>query len=393
MRITKYLFLLFLLSLFALSIFIATQKGEYFVERNKIINSPASSVYNYVNDYKNWEDFGTWSHEDPEMKFTYPQNTIGKGASYSWEAKDGLGNMMTIFTKENDSIAQKMEYDGDTSVVNWKFKDTIGGTKVTWSTKGKMNFFFKIYTALNGGVDKVIGTMYEKSLANLDKNLDYEIKTFAVKTNGVVTKPQLYYVAQTFTTEIAKIDKNFKIVLPKITTFCTDNNISINGNPFIIYHTYDTKLGLAKISIALPIQNEIFLSAGSDINSGKIIAFQAVQATLTGDYSHLNKAYVKTVAVLNQKQLKRDPSYAFIATYKTGRTEVRNPSKWVTEICIPMLPTVLPVSNYTPSAINLDGTDPAEKIPVKTAEPSKVIKKVEPKKAVTPKPIEDEFEL
>jgi hypothetical protein len=37
----------------------------------------------------------------------------------------------------------------------------------------------------------------------------------------------------------------------------------------IIYHTYDTVLGLAKISIALPIQSEIFLTAGSDINSGK----------------------------------------------------------------------------------------------------------------------------
>jgi hypothetical protein len=32
-------------------------------------------------------------------------------------------------------------------------------------TTGEMSFLFKVYTALNGGVDKVIGTMYEKSLA------------------------------------------------------------------------------------------------------------------------------------------------------------------------------------------------------------------------------------
>jgi hypothetical protein len=49
---------------------------------------------------------------------------------------------------------------------------------------------------------------------------------------------------------------------------------SISGKLFIIYHTYDTVLGLAKISIALPIQSEIFLTAGSDINSGKIVAFE-----------------------------------------------------------------------------------------------------------------------
>jgi hypothetical protein len=29
---------------------------------------------------------------------------------------------------------------------------------VTWSTKGKMDFFSK-YSAINGGVDKLIGTM------------------------------------------------------------------------------------------------------------------------------------------------------------------------------------------------------------------------------------------
>jgi hypothetical protein len=29
-----------------------------------------------------------------------------------------------------------------------------------------------------------------------------------------------------------------------------------------------------KISIALPIQSEIFLTAGGDINSGKIVAFE-----------------------------------------------------------------------------------------------------------------------
>ena len=171
MRILKYLFLLLLLSLVALSIFIATQKGDFTVERSKIINSPKSAVFNYVNDYKNWEDFGSWAVEDPEMKISYPQNTIGKGGSYSWEGKEGNGDMKTIFVKENDSISQKMNFNGTSSDVFWSFKDTVGGTKVTWKTKGKMSFLFKVYTAFNGGVEKIIGKMYEKSLANLDKTL------------------------------------------------------------------------------------------------------------------------------------------------------------------------------------------------------------------------------
>jgi hypothetical protein len=46
------------------------------------------------------------------------------------------------------------------------------------------------------GVDKVIGTMYEQSLANLDRVLDYEINTVSIKVNGLV-KPQIFYLRKT----------------------------------------------------------------------------------------------------------------------------------------------------------------------------------------------------
>jgi hypothetical protein len=40
-----------------------------------------------------------------------------------------------------------------TSSISWSFKDTEGGTKVTWQS-GNMSFLLKFYTALNGGVRK-----------------------------------------------------------------------------------------------------------------------------------------------------------------------------------------------------------------------------------------------
>ncbi|GGA76236.1 hypothetical protein GCM10008015_16050 [Flavobacterium palustre] len=342
MRILKYIFLLFLLSLVALSIFVATQKGDFLVERSKIINSPKTSVYNYVNDYRNWSDFGSWTSEDPEIKVNYPKNTIGKGASFSWEGKDGAGEMKTIRIIENDSIVQSMQFEGTNSTVYWNFKDTIGGTKVTWKTKGKMSFFFKIYAALNGGADKIIGTIYEKSLVNLDKALDYEINTFSTVNNGVVKKPIMNYIGQTFNSELVKINKNFKIVIPKLTTFCEKNNIVINGKPFILYHTFDTAKGLAKITIGVSIKDAIFLSAGSDIVAGKLDAFEAAKTSLTGDYSHLQAAYAKTKNYLNQNKLTPNPIFSHLEIYASGKNEIKNPSKWLTEVYIPIVPKVVP---------------------------------------------------
>lgn len=381
MKILKYLFLLLLLSLVALSIFVATQKGDFTVERSKVINSPKAAVFNYVNDYKNWEDFGSWITQDPEMKINYPQNTIGKGASYSWEGKEGNGSMKTIFVKENDSIAQKMNYDGTASNVFWSFKDTVGGTKVTWKTTGKMSFLFKIYTAFNGGVDKVIGGMYEKSLANLDKTLDYEINTYAVKVDGLVKKPETFYLRQTFTSEISKVIKNFRIVAPKIITFCEKNNLPLAGKPFIIYQTYDLVNGLAKISICVPIKTPIYTSEGSDLLTGKLEAYEAVKTTLTGDYSHIAQALDKAKAYRNAKQIVADPSLSHIEVYTTSKTDTKSPSKWVTEIYYPTKPTLVanPI-NVVPTKTQVipnktDVLTPKTDVVVPKAQPDAVVPK------------------
>jgi effector-binding domain-containing protein len=392
MRILKYIFLLLLLSLVALSIFIATQKGDFNIERSKVINSPKPAVYNYVNDYKNWEDFGSWTLEDPEIKISYPQKTIGKGASYSWDGKDGDGQMRTLYIKENDSISQKMDYNGTLATVSWSFKDTTRGTKVSLRSSGEMSFFFKIYAALNGGVDKIIGTMYEQSLANLDKALDYEINTFSIKVNGLVKKPKSFYLSQTFTSEIAKINKNFKIVVPQIETFCKANNVQISGKPFVIYHTYDLEKGLAKISICIPIKNQIFTSAGSDILSGELEAFEGVKTTVIGDISHNKKGYNKTIQYLNKNQLATNPVFSHMEIYSTAKANIKNPSKWSTEIYMPILPKAAQAKVYAPSATN-SPIPPEQAIPI-VSEPIKVIKTPlktnDSKKTVAPKVQEKE---
>ncbi|WP_374173539.1 transcriptional regulator [Flavobacterium tructae] len=365
MKILKYLFLLLLLSLVALTVFVATQKGIFSVERSKVINSPKATVYNYLNDFRNYEDFESWSVEDPTMKMTFPNKTVGNGASFYWTGSEGNGNAITLKTKDGESIQQKMKYDGTEADVNWTFKDTLAGkTKVTWKASGTMSFLFKVYAALNGGSDKVIGTIYEKSLANIDKNLDYETKTYAIKVNGLVKKTETPYIRQTFTSEIGKVGKNVKIVIPKLIEFSKNNGLATNGKPFIIYHTYDITTGLAKISICLPTSREIVTTSGSDISGGKLNGFEAVKTTLKGDYSHLNEAFKKTTAFINNEKITPDLSWSHLEILTMSKLDVKSPSKLMTEIYYPTKPKVVPVAKvpvYRPAT-----TDPAVAKPVET---------------------------
>ncbi|MBK0368944.1 SRPBCC family protein [Flavobacterium agrisoli] len=352
MKILKYIFLLLLLSLITVTVFLATQKGDFTIERSRIIKAPKTALFNYINDYRNWEDFSSWMIDNSANTVNYGEISSGKNAYVSWVNNENQGDIKTISTKNTDEIQQKLNYDGTLIDSQITFKDTIGGTKVTWETKGEMSFYHKVYTSLNGGADKIIGTVYEKTLLNLDKILDFETNTYAIKVNGVVKKSESFYIKQTFTSEIQKITKNARIVIPKLVEFCSNNGIAANGKPFIIYHTYDTSKNLAKISICLPINKEIFTSSGSDILTGKLEAFEAVKTTLTGDYSHREEAIAKTIQFVNNEKLILNPSWSHLEILTSSKQDIKSPSKWVTELYYPLKPKPVAVARpvYQPRA-------------------------------------------
>lgn len=339
MRILKYLFLLLLLSLVALSIFVATQKGEFYIERSSIINSPRATVFSYVSDSKNWKEWNSWAVEDSLIAITQYKNTsTDKGVQLSWEGNEGNGDIETSVSKLNSSITQKMNFNGNSSEATMDFKDTLKGTKITWKATVKLGFVNKILSTFNGNFVNEISSMFEKSLANLDRKLDYEVNHYTVKLDGVSIKPACFYLEQTFTTEITKLRKNAEIVFNKITKFCKQNKIIISGKPFIIYHNYDTKSPFTKISICVPIKQEIFITEGSEIMSKKLISYPVVKITLTGDYAHAIKALEKANDYIKEKRYIKNTLYSHFEVFVIDKSKTNSPSKWITEIYIPIHP-------------------------------------------------------
>lgn len=341
MKIIKYLFLLLLLSLVALSIFIATQKGEFTVEKSRIINSEKSAVFGYANDLKNWKEWNSLAVEDPLININYSNNSIGIGSFCDWNGTSGSGELKTTNTKENDNIHQTMNFNGNSADISMSFKDTLGKTKVSWKAKGQMGYFSKINNIFDGGANRLFGSIFEKSLLNLDKRLDFEMNSHNVVVNGVVKKLSAFYVAQKITSEFANVNKNSSIVFSKITTFCKNNNIPVSGKPFVIYHTYDAANKRTTLSFCVPIKKPIFISEGSEILSDTLQSFEAVKTTLRGDYSHINKALNKTSEYFKKNNLKLNTSFSHVEVHSIGKNEINTPSKWKTEIYFPTKPKVV----------------------------------------------------
>ena len=342
MRILKYLFLLLFLFLIGLSVFVSTQKGDYDVTRSKVIKNPRVIVFNYINDYRNWETFCSWIKNDNTYNFNYPELTMGKGASCSWVSSDTEGNLKTILVKENESISQKMVNNEETSEFFWKFKDTIGGTKVTWRSKGKLDFKSKVAAFFHGGINSVMGDSYEKSLENLNKTLDYEINTYSVKVNGIVSRPGGFYLKQFLHCKQKDVERNIKILVSRMEHFFDKNKMSSNGKPFIIYHKYDRTNDDIGFSVCMPVRDSIHIMPGSDVESGKTASYTTLKTTLVGDYSHTQTAWKKALRYISDNHLERNNSGQIVEVYAVGRNDVKNPSKWVTEIYIPVFPKAVP---------------------------------------------------
>lgn len=352
MNILKYLFLLLLLALFATTVYVATLDGNFEVTTSAVIKSPRATLFNYVNDYRNWETFVSWKKEDPGAQFFYPGNTVGKGGSYSWKSSNGDGEMTTTAIQDGQSISQKAELDGAESTSTWVFKDTLGGTKITWRSKGKMSFKYKMYSLFKGGAAKSFESSQQKTLAQLEKTLAYEINTYKIKVDGLVKKTGTFYLKQTINSKIEKIASNLRIMIPRMIRFAEKNKIATTGHPFVIYHTYDMTNGISKLSVCIPVKDEIHISEGSDMGSGLLYPFQAVKATLTGDYSHTRETWAKTREYVKKNNLIENTEGTALEIYSTNMVQVANPSKWVTEIYVP-IKTQAPAAPVAPIATSV----------------------------------------
>lgn len=339
MRILKYILLLLLLFFIGLTVFVSTQKADYNITRSKIIKTPKATIYNFVNDFRNWETFDSRILADKSIVFTYPEITTGKGAFASWKGATD-GSVKTVFVKENDSIVQNQFVDGEKLDLTWSFKDTLGGTKVTLYSKGKLDFKSKVLAFFNGGINSVVGNEFEKNLENLNKTLNYELNTFDIKVNGIVNRTGTFYLKKSAVSREKEVTRNIRVFTSQMNKFFVKNKMSMSGKPFVSYSKYDKINDLIGFSVNVPVRDSIFISAGSDIQSGQLKPYTAVKITLTGAYSHTQKAWKKGYDYIAKNNLLINNNKQVIEIYTKGIAEEKSQSKWITEIYIPVFPKV-----------------------------------------------------
>jgi nucleoside-triphosphatase THEP1 len=331
MKIFKYLTLLFLLFLLAFVVFVATQPATYQITKQKEINSPSAIVFDYVTDFSNWSDWQQFN-KDEDLNFTTSANTIGEKAFVIWNTKNKIA---TTFA-QNDSIVQDYIQGTNKQTLHWKFNKTKTGTLALVTIKGDLTFKEKIYSVLNGGITSYVGPQIEKSLQKINNFLVDEIGTFDIKVQGLVNRPETVFIEQKDSCLVKDFPKKSKSLLKTMKTFIKNNAIETLGEPFVIF--YNSPNGnMMKYSMCVPVKDEILTTPESDIQGNSFESFLAVKTVLKGDYSHMKKAWSKARNYIAENKFSEDKSLIYMGIYKKSLPEVSEPSKWETEIYIPIV--------------------------------------------------------
>jgi len=310
MRILKYVLLLLLLFSVAFIVFVATQPSDYKIIRAKEINISKDIIFNFVADSTAISDWNPWNEN--EVIFNNIKKIEG----------DSLLQNIIINKEENNSLIQ--------------FQKTKKGTLITWKLNGKLNFNLKMLSVLQGGVDNVLGDKLAEGLNNIDNYLVKELSTYSIKVQGLVTKHATNYIQQIDTCAVADFQKTSKAMLQNMLSFVEKNEIKIIGLPFIVYENKNPLKNQIIFAMCVPVEEEILTTEGSEISGGHFDEFLAVKTTLSGDYSHIKEAWKKTSDFIAQKKIVEDITGKHIEIYKVSLPKERKPSKWVTEIYIPI---------------------------------------------------------
>lgn len=165
--------LLLIIGVFA--IIVQLQPADFRIERSIIISGFPEPIFNQVNDFHKWEAWSPWAKLDPNAKNSYEGQPSGSGAIFKWAGNNevGEGSMTIVESRPNELIKIKLEFLKPfkaTNTAEFTFEDDGAEegrkTTVTWVMTGKNNFMAKAF-GLFVDCDKMIGTMFEKGLAQM----------------------------------------------------------------------------------------------------------------------------------------------------------------------------------------------------------------------------------
>jgi effector-binding domain-containing protein len=307
--------------------------SKMLMERDIIIKSPPTVVYDQINILKNWEKWSPWYKMDTTAKITYSTPDSGIGAWYTWEStnkKIGKGKLSLMETKSPSLVKLRLSMmEGDSQTLSsFLLAPADSGTKVSWLFDSRIGLNpFNKYMALI--MKSVLRKSFDNGLADLKRvceshptETQYKIELTDVKA--------FCYIGIRDTCSYSTISQKMGQQFGQLMEFLTKNKVIEIAPPFAIYHKFEN--GIFDMESAIPIDKCIKSKGNikcSDMKEGK-----AVVLYYTGSYDKMDKAYRQLEEWISKNNHKiSGPPWE---EYITDPSKEKDPSRWLTKIYFPV---------------------------------------------------------
>lgn len=150
---------------------VALQPADFRISRSTSIVAPPADLFGQINDLRKFHTWNPWAKIDPAAVTTFDGPPAGVGSSMSWAGNHEVGEgMMTITeTRPDELVRCKMAFKKPMQanhIAEFSLKPEGRYTVMTWSMSGTNGFLFKAMNLLMN-CDKMVGSQFEKGLANL----------------------------------------------------------------------------------------------------------------------------------------------------------------------------------------------------------------------------------
>lgn len=321
MRIAKYFLLLVMLFGFALLVFVFTQDGKFEINKSKTIkNLNKNIVYNYLENFKNWNEFIIDS-----KKPNYEKN------KFLWEK-----NQYVFKEKhKNDSLILNFNKEGNESLLRINFKKNQNSTVINWKIKGNYTYKEKFLAFFYGNNNRKQINKIESYLNSIDQNLQKEHFYYNIKYDKIITQEEQTLIFKTINCSINNQENKIKETITKLFKTLDSVKILPVKKPFIVYSwkdyvTQNTKFNLC---VEIPKYSDTLLSKKQTLLKAKN-SYQIVE--YNGNKKFLPQFWNNFTTEIKNRNMFYLKNQGIIENINENNTSLIKKSEYKTQILIPI---------------------------------------------------------
>ena len=301
---------------------------EFKVEKNTTIPASSSTVYNILNDISLQGKWNPWLTEDKSMKVNYSENTIGKGAAYTYTSDD-FGNGSEVITNSipNKQVDLEIAFEGgDPAKVQYLITPMKNESELTWIFSGKMSYPMNVFNPI---MKWQIGKSMKKGLSNITQLAEARWKE-GIYYDFTITYDQLperNFVLKRGVVPQKDIQQFYLTNLGSLFQAVQKSGQEMDGMPCGLFFSEDKIKNTFDMAAAIPVLEQVDIPDAASLN---VPGGDGLILNHYGAYSGLSKAHLAIEMYMRDREMVH--SEPIIEEYLSDPSQVDDPGKVLTRI-------------------------------------------------------------